>query len=210
MTNAELEDIEAALRRGAAVDVDTQAEAATISAIAAADRQGLIDVSVSTVDSPVGDLLVAVTPQGLVRLAFDPTHVLDDLAERISPRVVEAPARLDPVRRGSTSTSRAARVFDLVIDWSLTGGFRRRVLEATARIPSGHVTTYGALAAEVGKPSAARAVGNAVGSNPVAIVVPCHRVVPASGGVGNYGGGPERKAFLLDLEHAETIAKGRS
>jgi methylated-DNA-[protein]-cysteine S-methyltransferase len=211
MTNAELDDIEAALRRGAAVDVDTQAEAATISAIAAADRQGLIDVSVSTVDSPVGDLLVAVTPQGLVRLAFDPTHVLDDLAERISPRVVEAPARLDPVRRELDEYfAGRRRAFDLVIDWSLTGGFRRRVLEATARIPSGHVTTYGALAAEVGKPSAARAVGNAVGSNPVAIVVPCHRVVPASGGVGNYGGGPERKAFLLDLEHAETIAKGRS
>jgi len=165
---------------------------------------------VSTVDSPVGDLLVAVTPQGLVRLAFDPTHVLDDLAERISPRVVEAPARLDPVRHELDEYfAGRRRAFDLVIDWSLTGGFRRRVLEATARIPSGHVITYGALAAEVGKPSAARAVGNAVGSNPVAIVVPCHRVVPAAGGVGNYGGGPERKAFLLDLEHAETSAKGR-
>jgi methylated-DNA-[protein]-cysteine S-methyltransferase len=210
MTNTELEDIEAALRRGAAVDVNTQAEAATISAIAAADREGLIDVAVATVDSPVGDLLVAVTPQGLVRLAFDPAHVLDDLAERISPRVVEAPVRLDPVRRELDEYfAGRRRVFDLVIDWSLTGGFRRQVLEATARIPSGHVTTYGALAAQVGKPSAARAVGNAVGSNPVAIVVPCHRVVPAAGGVGKYGGGPERKAFLLELEHAETGAKGR-
>jgi len=180
MTNTELDDIEAALRRGAAVDVNTQAEAATISAIAAADREGLIDVAVATVDSPVGDLLVAVTPQGLVRLAFDPAHVLDDLAERISPRVVEAPVRLDPVRRELDEYfAGRRRVFDLVIDWSLTGGFRRQVLEATARIPSGHVTTYGALAAQVGKPSAARAVGNAVGSNPVAIVVPCHRVVPA-------------------------------
>jgi len=108
MTNTELEDIEAALRRGAAVDVDTQAEAATLSAIAAADRQGLIDVAVSTVDSPVGDLLVAVTPQGLVRLAFDPTHVLDDLADRISPRVVEAPARLDLDRPGLARARRAA------------------------------------------------------------------------------------------------------
>ncbi len=180
MTNFELDDIEAALRRGAAVDVDTQAEAATISAIAAADREGLIDVAVATVDSPVGDLLVAVTPQGLVRLAFDPEQVLDDLAERISPRVVEAPVRLDPVRRELDEYFEGRRhAFDLVIDWSLTGGFRRNVLEATARIPSGHVITYGALAAQVGKPSAARAVGNAVGSNPVAIVVPCHRVVPA-------------------------------
>jgi methylated-DNA-[protein]-cysteine S-methyltransferase len=210
MKNFELEDIEAALRRGAAVDVDRQAEVATISAIAAADRQGLIDVAVSTVDSPVGDLFVAVTPQGLVRLAFDPTRVLDDLAERISPRVVEAPVRLDPVRRELDEYfAGRRRAFDLVIDWSLTGGFRRQVLEATARIPSGHVTTYGALAAQIGKPSAARAVGNALGSNPVAIVVPCHRVVPAGGGVGNYGGGPERKAFLLGLERAETSPQGR-
>jgi len=208
--NTEIDDVEAALRRGAAVDVDARAEAATISAIAAADRQGLIDVAVATVDSPVGDLLVAVTPQGLVRLAFDPERVLDDLAERISPRVVEAPVRLDPVRRELDEYfAGRRRAFDLVIDWSLTGGFRRQVLEATARIPSGHVTTYGALAAQIGKPSAARAVGNAVGSNPVAIVVPCHRVVPAGGGVGNYGGGPERKAFLLDLEHAQTSPKGR-
>jgi methylated-DNA-[protein]-cysteine S-methyltransferase len=201
MTNSDLSDLETALRRAAAVDVETQAEAATISAIAAADRQGLIDVAVATVDSPVGDLLVAVTSTGLVRLAFDPERVLDELAERISPRVVEAPVRLDPVRRELDEYFEGQRRgFDLTVDWSLTSGFRRQVLEATARIPSGHVATYGALAAQVGKPTAARAVGNAVGSNPVAIVVPCHRVVPASGGVGNYGGGPERKAYLLDLE----------
>jgi methylated-DNA-[protein]-cysteine S-methyltransferase len=208
MTNAELPEIEAALRRGAAVDVDAAAEAAAISAVAAADREGLIDVAVSMVESPVGDLLVAVTPQGLVRLAFDPERVLDELAERISPRVVEAPTRLDPVRRELDEYFEGRRrAFDITVDWSLTGGFRRRVLEATARIPTGQVTTYGALASRVGKPTAARAVGNAVGSNPVAIVVPCHRVVPAGGGVGNYGGGPERKAFLLDLEHADTSVK---
>ena len=203
MTNAELDDLETALRRAAAVDVNPAAEAATISAIAAADREGLVDVAFSVVDSPVGDLLVAVTPQGLVRLAFDPEHVLDELAERISPRVVEAPTRLDPVRRELDEYFEGRRrAFDLAVDWSLTGGFRRRVLEATAGIPTGQVATYGALATRVGKPKAARAVGNAVGSNPVAIVVPCHRVVPAGGGVGNYGGGPERKAFLLELEHA--------
>jgi methylated-DNA-[protein]-cysteine S-methyltransferase len=210
MTNPELEDIndiEAALRRGAAVDVDAAAEAATISAIAAADRQGLIDVAVATVDSPVGDLLVAVTPRGLVRLAFDPERVLDDLAARISPRVVEAPTRLDPVRRELDEYFEGRRRrFDLSVDLSLATGFRRQVLEATARIPVGQVTTYGALAAKVGNPRAARAVGSAVGANPVAIVVPCHRVVPAGGGVGNYGGGPARKAFLLELEHAELDA----
>ena len=209
MTNAELDDLETALRRGAAVDVDTAAEAAAISTIAAADREGLVDVAFSVVDSPVGDLLVAVTPQGLVRLAFDPEHVLDELAERISPRVVEAPFRLDPVRRELDEYFEGRRrAFDLTLDWSLTKGFRRRVLEATARIPAGQVTTYGALAAQVGKPSASRAVGGAVGSNPVAIVVPCHRVLPATGGVGNYGGGPERKLFLLELEHADTSVKG--
>jgi len=203
MTNSELSDLEAALRRGAAVDVDAAAAAAALTTVAAADRAGLVDVAVSTVDSPVGDLFVAVTPQGLVRLAFDPDRVLDELAERISPRVVEAPARLDPVRRELDEYfAGRRRAFDLTVDWSLTSGFRRRVLEATARIPTGSVTTYGALARKVGKPTAARAVGGAVGSNPVAIVVPCHRVVPASGGVGNYGGGPERKAFLLHLEGA--------
>jgi methylated-DNA-[protein]-cysteine S-methyltransferase len=210
MMNAELDDLETALRRAAAVDVNTAAEAATISAIAAADREGLVDVAFSMVDSPVGDLLVAVTPQGLVRLAFDPERVLDDLAERISPRVVEAPARLDPVRRELDEYFEGRRrAFDLAVDWSLTSGFRRRVLEATARIPAGQVTTYGALAERVGNPRASRAVGSAVGSNPVAIVVPCHRVLPAAGGVGNYGGGPERKAFLLELEHADTTVKHR-
>ena len=209
MTNTELSDLEAALRRGAAVDVDDAATAAAVSTVVAADREGLIDVAVSTVDSPIGGLLVAVTPKGLVRLAFDPERVLEELAERISPRVVDAPARLDPVRRELDEyfTGRR-RVFDITVDWSLTSGFRRRVLEATERIPTGEVTTYGALARQVGKPTAARAVGGAVGSNPVAIVVPCHRVLPASGGVGNYGGGPDRKEFLLELEHADTSVTG--
>jgi methylated-DNA-[protein]-cysteine S-methyltransferase len=209
MTNTELSDLEASLRRGAAVDVDAAASAAAISTVVAADREGLVDVAVSMVESPVGDLLVAVTPQGLVRLAFDPERVLEELAERISPRVMDVPARLDPVRRELDEYfAGRRRVFDIAVDWSLTSGFRRRVLEATARIPTGEVTTYGALAKQVGKPTAARAVGGAVGSNPVAIVVPCHRVLPASGGVGNYGGGPERKEFLLELEHADMTVKG--
>jgi methylated-DNA-[protein]-cysteine S-methyltransferase len=209
MTNAELDDLETALRRGAAIDVDTAAEAATLSAIAAADRQGLVDVAFSVIDSPVGELLVAVTPKGLVRLAFDPAGVLDDLAARISPRVVQSPARLDPVRHELDEYfAGRRRAFDVALDWSLTSGFRRRVLEATARIPTGQVTTYGALAKRFGNPRASRAVGSAVGSNPVPIVVPCHRVLPAAGGVGNYGGGPERKAFLLELEHADTSVKG--
>jgi methylated-DNA-[protein]-cysteine S-methyltransferase len=144
-----------------------------------------------------------VTERGLVRLAYDPAEleVLEDLAARISPRVVRTPARVDPVRRELDEYfAGRRRRFDLSVDLSLTSAWGQRVLEATARVPAGQVTTYGALAAKVGKPTAARAVGNAVATNPVAIVVPCHRVVPAGGGVGNYGGGPERKAFLLELE----------
>ena len=201
MTNTELPGLEAALRRGADADLDAAAEAAIITAVAAADRQGLVDVAVATVDSPVGDLLVAVSEGRLVRLAYDPEHVLDELAARISPRVLEAPGRVDPVRRQLDEYfEERRRRFDLTVDLSLASTFGRRVLEATARVPAGEVVTYGEVAARIGKPSAARAVGNALGANPVAIVVPCHRVVPAGGGVGNYGGGPERKAFLLDLE----------
>jgi methylated-DNA-[protein]-cysteine S-methyltransferase len=207
--NADLTDLEAALRRGAGFDVGAPADTATRAAITAAGREGLVDVAVGTVESPVGDLFVAVTPQGLVRLAFDPEQLrlLDDLAARISPRVLEAAALVDPVRRELDEYfAGRRRQFDLEVDWSLTSAFGRRVLEATARIPAGNVATYGALATQLRKPGAARAVGNALATNPVAIVVPCHRVVPAGGGVGNYGGGPDRKAFLLDLEHAHTTS----
>lgn len=207
MTNGELADLEAALRRGADVDVRGPADAATRAAVTAAGREGLVDVAVGTVESPVGDLFVAVTARGLVRLAFDPEQLrlLDDLAARISPRVLEATTLVDPVRRELDEYfAGRRRQFDLDVDLSLTSAWGRKVLAATAGIPAGHVATYGALATRVGKPSAARAVGNAVATNPVAIVVPCHRVVPAGGGVGNYGGGPDRKAFLLDLEHADT------
>jgi len=204
MTNVDFSDfpdLEAALRRGAAVDVGAAAGAATDAAVAAADRLGLIDVAVATVDSPVGALLVATTPRGLVRLAYDPVHVLDELAARISTRVVEAPARLDAVRRQLDEYfAGRRRRFDLAVDLRLTSRFGRQVLEETARVPAGQVTTYREVATRIGHPRAARAVGNALGANPVAIVMPCHRVVPASGGVGNYGGGPQRKAFLLELE----------
>jgi methylated-DNA-[protein]-cysteine S-methyltransferase len=201
MNSTELPGLEDALRRGAAVDVDVAAEAATVTAIAAADREGLVDVGFTTIESPVGDLFVAVGEHGLVRLAYDPAHVLDELAARVSPRVVEAPRKVDPVRRQLDEYFDARRRrFDLTVDLSLASAFGRTVLEATARVPAGEVVTYGELAARIGKPSAARAVGNALGANPVAIVVPCHRVVPAGGGVGNYGGGRERKAYLLDLE----------
>src|SRR5262249_14093219 len=137
MTNSQLSDLQAAPRAGAAVQRGAAAAAAAVTPGAAADRAGLVDVAVSTVDSPVGDLFVAVTPKGLVRLAFDPERVLDELAERISPRVVEAPARLDPVRRELDEYfAGRRRAFDLAVDWSLTSRFPPPRLQAPAPLPT--------------------------------------------------------------------------
>ncbi len=175
--------------------------------ITRADAEGLLDVAFSRVDTPVGEALVAATPRGLVRLALpgeDLDRVVDDLAEDLSPRVLEYPARLDPVRRELDEYFDGRRDhFDLALDWRLTHpGFYRRVLRATARVPYGEVITYGDAAERAGNPRAFRAAGTALGSNPIPIVVPCHRVIRAGGEIGNYGGGPEMKRFLLRLEGA--------
>ena len=169
-----------------------------------ASKESLLDVAYTQVDSPLGPLTVAATDRGLVRLAY-PERPLDDvltrLAEEISPRVLEAPERLDPIRRELDKYFEGRlRNFSEPIDWSLTRGFARRVLEATARIAYGEVRTYGEVAASAGSPRAVRAAGNGLGSNPLAVVVPCHRVVRTGGGVGGYTGGIERKEFLLTLE----------
>lgn len=175
---------------------------------ARARRSGLVDVGYATVDSPVGSLLVATTREGLVRLEFLDDDGLDEalqeLAVRVSPRVLSAPAMTDPVRRQLDAYfAGKTRSFRTPIDWTLVGpGFFRKVLEATARIPFGAVSTYGTIAKVAGSPRAARAAGNALHENPVPIVVPCHRVVPTSGGIGKYGGQEWRKAFLLKLEGA--------
>jgi methylated-DNA-[protein]-cysteine S-methyltransferase len=174
---------------------------------ARAKRQGLIDVGYAIVDSPVGRLLVAVTPEGLVRVAFaeeTEEQVLEELAIALSPRVLESARMTETVRRQlDTYFDGRTRAFRTRIDWSLIpDGFFRRVLEETARIPFGAVSTYGTVANLAGSPRAARAAGNALHENPVPIVVPCHRVVPASGGIGRYGGQEWRKAFLLRLEGA--------
>jgi methylated-DNA-[protein]-cysteine S-methyltransferase len=174
---------------------------------ARARRSGLVDVGYATIDTPVGRLLVATTRKGLVRLAFpeEPEDaVLEELAAVLSPRVVASPQMTETVRRqlGAyfAGTTRALRTR---VDWSLTPpGFFRRVLEVTARIPFGSVSTYGDVAKLAGSARAARAAGNALHENPVPIVVPCHRVVPSSGGIGRYGGQEWRKAFLLRLEGA--------
>ena len=163
---------------------------------------GLLDVAYATLDSPLGRLLLAATPAGLVRVAYvddDFDGVLDSLAARISPRVVRAPLD-EPRRELDEYLAGKRRRFELSLDWQLVRGFGRRVLEATARIPYGSVSSYKQVATEAGSPRASRAAGNALGANPLPIVVPCHRILHSGGGLGGYTGGLERKRLLLDLE----------
>jgi methylated-DNA-[protein]-cysteine S-methyltransferase len=169
---------------------------------------GLLDVAVTTVDdTPVGPIMLAASRRGLLRVSFakglDPENFVAELCAAVSPRILEAPAYFDGIRRELDEYFEGRRTrFDLPLDWSLTGGFRRRVLKRTARIPYGNVATYGEVAADAGNPRASRAAGNALGANPIPIVVPCHRVIRTGGDIGNYGGGPEVKRFLLQLEGA--------
>ncbi|MCW3020726.1 MAG: methylated-DNA--[protein]-cysteine S-methyltransferase [Conexibacter sp.] len=164
------------------------------------------DVAYAVVDSPVGALVAAVTPQGLVRLAYEDfeggvDEVLDSLAVKLSPRILEAPARLDAVRRELDEYFAGRReTFDVPIDWTLYSDFGRRVLQATAAIPFGHTATYGQMAAQAGNAKASRAAGRALGANAIPIVVPCHRVIGTSGKLTGYTGGMHRKEALLRLE----------
>lgn len=176
---------------------------------AAATDAGLVDVAYGLEPSPLGTLLVAVTPRGLVRVSYlgdgddgeDEERVLGELAGRISPRILEAPARLDAVRRELDEFfSGRRRRFDVPLDLRLVVGFARRVLRATAAIPYGAVSSYKEVAEEAGSPRAYRAAGTALGSNPLPIVIPCHRVLHADGGLGGYAGGLERKRILLSIE----------
>ncbi len=167
---------------------------------------GLADVSYAPVDSPFGRLHAARTRRGLVRLAFPEESVdtfLEQIATRLSPRVVEAPSSLDPVKRELDEYfAGRRRSFDLKLDWSLIAPFGRRVLKMTAAIPYGGHLSYAEVAAEAGSPGGARAAGNALGANPIPIVIPCHRVLRSGGALGGYGGGLDRKRFLLELEGA--------
>ena len=194
------EDIEIALREAAtalpsAAPLDLQRVAA----------EGLLDVAYAKVDSPLGPLVVAATPRGLVRLAYTGTdgeeEVVEHLAGKLSPRILEAPERLDEVRRELDEYFEGERRrFDLPIDWSLTRGFAGEVLRQTARIGFGKTSTYAEVASRAGSPRAVRAAGNALGANPLPVVVPCHRVLRTDGALGGYTGGIERKQFLLRLE----------
>jgi methylated-DNA-[protein]-cysteine S-methyltransferase len=202
----EMTDFEHALKRvGHHTD---RAAAAAEAFVHRADREGLIDVAYATVDAPIGPLLVAATNRGLVKVAFGgkmpADKVLLDLAEDISPRVLEAPARLDSIRRQLDEYFEGRRTgFELPLDWRLSHGFGRRVLRHTARIRYGDVSTYKTLAAAAGSPRAARAAGNALGANPIPIVVPCHRIVATDGTLGGYAGGLAAKRRLLALERGK-------
>ena len=174
--------------------------------VAAAQSDGILDVGYRTVDSPVGTLLLAATELGLVRVAYEVEkldEVLQNLADRISPRVLEAPGRLDVVAR-ELDEYFAGRLhsFDLPLDWRLSSGFRRTVLNHLTDIDYGHTASYATVARLAGNPKAVRAVGTACATNPLPVVVPCHRVLRSDGTLGGYLGGVEAKRTLLSLEAA--------
>ncbi len=172
----------------------------------AAEAEGLLDVAYTTIDSPVGVLLLAATPQGLVRVAYaveDHDRVLDTLAQRISPRVLRAPRRLDAAARELDEYfGGRRRVFGVPLDRSLSRGFRQLVQRHLPEIGYGLTRTYGQVAELVGNPKAVRAVGTACATNPLPVVVPCHRVLRADGKLSGYVGGAAARQALLSLEAA--------
>lgn len=174
--------------------------------VAQATEAGILDVAYRTLDSPVGVLLLAATEQGLVRVAYaSEGHetVLGQLAERVSPRVLRAPGRLDAVAREIEEYFAGRRLaFDLPLDFRLSQGFRRTVLSQLAGIGYGRTASYAEIAAAAGHPKAVRAVGTACAKNPLPVVIPCHRVVRSDGTIGHYVGGTEAKRALLSLEAA--------
>jgi methylated-DNA-[protein]-cysteine S-methyltransferase len=194
------------IKKTLALDLPPDASRVLAERVAArADEEGLLDVAYTLEDSPVGPLLLASTRRGLVELGFDGDKELDfylgRLSKKLSPRVLEAPGRLDPVRRELDEYFAGKRQdFDVPLDWSLTHGFTQRILRATAKVPYGEVSTYRQVAGKAGNEKAVRAAGNALGANPIPIVVPCHRILRTGGSLGGYGGGLPRKEFLLKLE----------
>jgi methylated-DNA-[protein]-cysteine S-methyltransferase len=190
--------LERALRRPPAPS------AVPVDVAAAAAAAGLLDVAYSDVDSPVGRLTLAVGETGLLACSFEPGEVLAErLAAAVSPRVLRSPARTDGVRRALDAYfGGARRGFDVPVDLRLATPFAREVLRAAAEVPYGRTATYADLAGRIGRPSAARAVGGALGSNPVCVVVPCHRILRTGGALGGYAGGLSAKRWLLDLEAA--------
>jgi methylated-DNA-[protein]-cysteine S-methyltransferase len=199
-----MDEIENLLRAAAARLPAGPATAAPLADRAA--RDGVLDVAYATTDSPVGPLLLAATPAGVVRVSFFGEGfdaVLAGLAASVSPRMLEAPQRLDGARRQLEEYFEGRRTtFDVPLDHQLSSGFRARVLDAIAAIPFGRTATYRSVAAAAGNPNAVRAAGTACATNPIPLLVPCHRVVRSDGTMGRYGGGAEAKRLLLEHEDA--------
>lgn len=172
--------------------------------LARADADGLVDVAWATADSPVGPLTLAATPAGLVSIAFGAEDsAVESLAVTVSPRLVHMPRRLDDVRRQLDEYfGGGRRAFDLPLDRRLSHGYRREVLEELSLVPFGTTVSYKDLAERTGHPRASRAVGTAMATNPIPVVVPCHRVLRTGGALGGYGGGLEAKLWLLRHEGA--------
>jgi methylated-DNA-[protein]-cysteine S-methyltransferase len=214
------DDIVARLRRGAGLGAEAAGDPTTngrapaaaatavddlvAEALARADAHDLVDVAWTVEDTPVGPLALAATPVGLVRVGFGhEDELLEDLASHVSPRVVRLPARLDLVRRQLDEYfAGRRRRFDVPLDRRLSRGYRLAVLEELSRVPFGQTVSYKDLAERTGKPNASRAVGTAMATNPIPIVVPCHRVLRSGGALGGYGGGLETKVWLLRHEGA--------
>ncbi len=201
-TDGSDEEMERTLRAALRSGADPVGPPSIVDAAAAA---GLLDVAYAQLDSPVGPLVLASTPEGLARLAYvdegQEEAVMEDIAARLSPRMLSAPRRLDAPRRELDEYFAGRRhAFDLTLDLRLLSDFTRRVLTATAEIPYGTVATYRDVATAAGSPRGFRAAGNALGSNPLPIVLPCHRVLHSGGGLGGYTGGLARKRVLLAIE----------
>ena len=173
-------------------------------ALARADADGLVDVAWAVEDTPIGPLTLAATASGVVKIAFgDDVAALEEIAATVSPRIVRVPRRLDAVRRELDEYfAGRRRVFDVAIDRRLSRGYRREVLEELSRVPYGRTVSYKDLAERTGHPNASRAVGTAMATNPIPIVVPCHRVLRTGGALGGYGGGLDAKVWLLRHEGA--------
>jgi methylated-DNA-[protein]-cysteine S-methyltransferase len=183
---------------------EDELDALVAAALARADADDLVDVAWAVQDTPIGPLTLAATGEGLVRVGFGgEDRVLDELATEVSPRVVRLPARLDDLRHQLDEYFAGRRHrFEVPLDRRLSHGYRRRVLEALSEVPYGETVSYKDLAVRTGNPGASRAVGGAMATNPIPIVVPCHRVLRSGGALGGYGGGVDVKVWLLRLEGA--------
>jgi methylated-DNA-[protein]-cysteine S-methyltransferase len=201
-----MKDLENELRRNGRRDLTVARQRAAELLRRRAEADGLVDIAYTTIDSPRGQMLVAATANGLVALGLPRSsqdQILWELSRRVSPRLLEAPERLDGVRRELHEYFEGKRkTFEMPVDWQLIHGFHTAVLRQAARIPYGSVSTYKEMAVRAGSPLAARAAGNALATNPIPIVIPCHRVLATGGGLGGYGGGLDMKKWLLELEGA--------